>query len=312
MNSLCLLSRRNFLARTVLVSSAAALGGGGAWSAPAADRFAPPISVFSKVYQELKLDFEAAAELTAEAGLDGIDCPVRPGGEILPERAADDMPRYAEVLRKRKVDMLLLTTAIVSPATPHTEDILRTAKKLGVRYYRLGPVQVKGDGPTAKPLADLKAGLKDIASLNKELGLTALWQNHSPSGKTHYLGGDLQELHELVRDFAPDQIGVAFDLGHALIVHGEEWTPHFERLKSHVKVAYVKDAKIRGRFTRFGDGDFKSTDWFTRLKAMKYAAPFSLHIEFDWDDKGRDKNRAALLKTLKESVAELRQWTAKA
>ena len=282
------------------------------WPGQAADRFAPPISVFSKVYQELKLDFDASAELTAEAGLDGIDCPVRPGGEVLPERATDDMPRYAEALRKRKVEMLLLTTAILSPSTPHAEDILRAAKKLGIRYYRLGPVQMRGDGPTTKAVADLKAGLKDLAQLNKELGLTALCQNHSPSGKTHYLGGDLQELHEIVRDFPPEQIGVAFDLGHALIMYGEEWGPHFERLKSHLKVAYVKDANIHGRFTRFGEGDFKGTDWFTRLKAMGYAAPFSLHIEFDWDDKGRDKNRAALLRTLKESVATLRQWTAKA
>ena len=58
-----------------------------------------PIAVFSKVYQELKLDFKAAADLTAEAGLDGIDCPVRSGGEIEPEQAANWARYWRDVIR---------------------------------------------------------------------------------------------------------------------------------------------------------------------------------------------------------------------
>ena len=219
------------------------------------------------------------------------------------------MPRYAETLRKRKTGLLLLTTAIQSVATPHTEDILRTAKKLGIRYYRLGQWFHKAGQPEAKLVGEIKAQLKDLAALNKELGLCALFQNHSP-GKTKQAGGDLGELHEIVQDSDPDQIGIAFDLGHALIVHGDDWPPHFEKLKGHLKVAYIKDAKKSARFVPFGEGDFKNTDYFTRLKQLGYTAPFSIHIEFDWDDKGRNKTRAALLKALKESAAVLRQWVA--
>ena len=62
----------------------------------------PPVAVFSKLYQELKLNFEQSAEVTAEAGLDGIDCAVRDKGEIEPARAADEMPRYAEALGKHR------------------------------------------------------------------------------------------------------------------------------------------------------------------------------------------------------------------
>ncbi len=116
MNNQSYLSRRDFIARAALASSAVALWCGRVSAASDAKQFSPPIALFSKVYQELKLDFEQAAELTAEAGLDGVDCPVRPKGEIEPERAADDMPRYAEALRKRKVNLLLLTTGISSIA----------------------------------------------------------------------------------------------------------------------------------------------------------------------------------------------------
>src|SRR5271157_2576898 len=105
----CSLSRRAFLARTTLASAAA-------WSSPllcgaAAASLALPIVVFTKVYQTLKLGFDESAALTAEAGLDGIDCPLRPGGEILPERAADDLPRYVAALRQRNLQLPLLTTA---------------------------------------------------------------------------------------------------------------------------------------------------------------------------------------------------------
>ena len=304
-------SRRDFLARATVASSAAALCGCGAFHALGAEAFSPPITIFSKIYQELKLNFEQAAELTADAGLDGIDCPVRPGGEIDPERAADDMPRYAEALRKRKTDMLLLTTGILGVSSPHTEEILRTAKKLGIRYYRLGQWFHKAGEPEAKLVGEIKAQLKDLAALNKEIGVCAMFQNHSP-GKIKIAGGDLGELYEIVKDFDPDQIGVAFDLGHALVVHGNDWLPHFEKLKRHLSVAYVKDAKLGARFVPFGQGDFSQTDYFTRLKRMGYRAPFSVHIEFDWSEKGKNKTRTALLKALKESAGVLRQWLAKA
>ena len=307
----CSISRREFVSRTALAAAGAALALEQGWGAETAP-FSPPLAVFSKVYQELKLDFDQAGALTADAGLDGVDTPVRPGGEILPERATEDLPRYAEALRRHKKDVLLLTTAILGPATPHTEDILRTAKKLGVRYYRLGFVPLQPQTEVAKELVEAKARLRELAALNRELGLTAVFQNHSAVGRSRYLGGNLSELYEIVKDFPPEQIGVAFDLGHALIMHGQEWSSWFEKLKSHVQVAYVKDTDPGRRFVRFGEGEFSRTDWFSRLKAMHYRAPFSIHIEFDWTGPDKRKTREAMVKSLQECVATLRQWISKA
>ena len=125
------LSRRDFIARTLVASSTAALCRGDVLLGRTEENASLPIVVFSKVYQELELGFEAAAALTAEAGLNGIDCTVRPGGEILPENAARELPQYAAALNKRGLQIPLLTTAILSVSSPHAEDILRTAKKLG-------------------------------------------------------------------------------------------------------------------------------------------------------------------------------------
>ncbi len=306
-----LLSRRQFLGQSALLAAGAgSLPGSVLAAGPGA--FAPPLAVFSKVYQELKLDFAQAADLTAAAGLDGVDCPVRPGGEILPERAAEDLPRYAAALRQRKVDLLLLTTGILGLGTPHAEEILRTARKLGVRYYRLNWVQVPKDAEASRQMDEIKGRLKDLAAFNRELGLTGVLQNHSAGGRSRYLGGDLNELYELVKDFDPDQIGVAFDLGHALITHGRAWPDHFERLKRHIRVAYVKDTNASGRFVPFGEGEFSRTDWFGRLKRLGYHAPLSIHIEFDWAASGGGRTRAALRQTLQQSVRTLQGWLARA
>jgi len=304
------LSRRDFIAKTAVGAAAVELLPYTVPSVLAADKLSPPIVVFSKVYQTLSLNFDAAAAVTAEAGLDGIDPPVRPDGEILPERANDDLPRYFDAMHKRKLQLPLLTTAILSTSSPHTEEILRTAKKLGVRFYRVGFVDREGDAK--KQIIGFKAQLKDLAAMNKEIGIGALVQNHSPAGHGNYLGGDLNDMREIVSDFDPAQVGVAFDIGHAIIVHKEEWRPRFEALKSHIRVAYVKDAKMTGRWVPFGEGDVGHLGYFKLLKEMGYNAPISMHIEFDWTEKGKTKNREALVKALKESAGVLKKWLAEA
>jgi sugar phosphate isomerase/epimerase len=303
------LSRRDFIARTVAASSTAPLWAGGALRGSAGELSKPPIVVFSKVYQELKLDFDEAAAVTAEAGIDGIDCPVRPGGEILPDHAAQKLPQYAAALSQRGRQMPLLTTAITGVSSPCTEDILRSAKKLGVQFYRLGFVLRRADVPAGQQVREIRAQLKDLAALNRQIGIGAIFQNHSPSGRS-YVGGDLAEMHDIVKGFDPAQIGVAFDIGHALVVHGDDWRRHFEKLKAHLKVAYVKDVKRGGRWVPFGQGDIAATGCFKLLMRMGYRAPVSMHIEFDWTDGGKSKTRAALVKVLRESTQLLRQWLA--
>jgi sugar phosphate isomerase/epimerase len=300
--------------RAFVRAAVAAVGAGGVLVGNEGFGFAgesplPPVAVFSKVYQELKLDFAQAAEATAEAGLAGIDCPVRPGGEILPEHAADRMNQYAEALGKRGVRMLLLTTAIQGVDSPHVPEILAAAKRLGVRHYRLGYWPHRRDVPPAKLCERIKSSLKDLAAMNGEIGLCALFHNHSSGGNkaTGPAGGDLNEMHDIVKDFDPNQIGVAFDLGHALITHGDQWRSHFQRLKDHIRIVYVKDVKRPSRFVAFGQGEFGKTGFFRLLAQMNYNAPFSMHIEYDWASPG-NKTRAGLVETLKNSRRALEAW----
>src|SRR3982074_2017906 len=72
--------------------------------------------------------------------------------------------------------------ANTTSAWPRTEDILRTAKKLGVGFYRLGFIDRQSD--VARQISEIKAQLKDLAAMNKQIGIGGLLQNHSPSGHT--------------------------------------------------------------------------------------------------------------------------------
>ena len=278
------------------------LRGNAAW-ADAEAKYSPPVSIFAKVYQQLKLDFDQSADLTVAAGFDGLDVPVRPDGQIQPEHAVDELPRYADILAKRKLTLLLVTTGIVSVTSPHAEDVLTTAKKLGVTRYRIGFIP-----PTSK-IPEITAQLKELAALNKQIGMTGMLENHS---KPPYLGGDLNQMYEVVKDIDPDQIGVAFDVGHAIIMHGDDWTTHFEQLKPHICVAYIKDVKRPDKWVPFGKGDLPKTDFFKRLRAMNLIAPMSLHIEFDWTDGGKNKTREGLLAAAKASNETLHKWLAEA
>lgn len=305
-------SRRQFLSRTAALTAATALGDLGSPPLLGAGEFAPPVVVFSKIYHELHLSLDDSAALTAEVGLDGVDCPVRSSDQIRPERVREDLPRYVELLRQRHLQLPLLTTTIVSPETPHARDILTTARALGARYYRVGYTSLKAGGNMAQLIEQTRAQLQALAALNKEIGVCALVQNHSPSRPNGPLGGDLNDLFALVQDLPPDQVGVAFDLGHAILVHGDQWSAHFERLQPHIRVAYLKDVRRGQGFVRFGEGEFRQMDFFTRLKRMGYRAPLSLHIEYPWTKPGEPPTRAALAAALQDSLRVVRQWIAAA
>ena len=301
------LSRREFVLRLAAGSAGLAATLSGAMSGRAAEGGSIPVVIFSKAYQPLKLSFDQAAEFTAEAGLDGVDSPVRPDGEIKPERAAEELPVYVEALRKRSLRMPYITTAITSVATPEAESVLRTAKKLGIERYRVGFMQRLDDAGWPRQLAEVRARLKDLAALNKEIGIGAVLQNHSPAGHT-YVGGNLDELADIVEGFEPEQMGVAFDIAHALNVHGPEWRKKFDKLLPYLKVVYIKDANREKKFVPLGEGETGSSGYFEVLKRLNYRAPISLHIEYSAMPSAQPETRPELMKAVKGSLQVLRRW----
>jgi sugar phosphate isomerase/epimerase len=94
----------------------------------------PPILVFSKHLQFL--DYQEMANKAKEIGFDGIDLTVRPGGHVLPERVQTDLPKAVEAINKAGLRPMMMTTAVEN-ASGTDEIVLKTAAKLGIKYYRM-------------------------------------------------------------------------------------------------------------------------------------------------------------------------------
>lgn len=268
------LSRRAFLIRSAAAAAALHVPNLRAASPPFANN---KICAFEKPL--VSLSYDALADLYAGLGLAGVEAAVRPGGHVLPERVEDDLPRMIESLKKRGLEMTILTSAIDTLAAPHAEKVLRTAARLGVRRYRMLWFNYDLKKPILPQLEAIRPRLKELAALNRELGLTALYQNHSGP---KYVGSALWDSYSLVRDFDPKEIGLAYDIHHATVEGGLNWPVQFNLVRSHIQAVYVKDFVWEDRKVKdvpLGRGKI-DPKFFTLLKESKYPGPISLHVEY--------------------------------
>jgi sugar phosphate isomerase/epimerase len=292
------LPRRSFL-RTM---GAAALAT--PFAANAAESSLSPLIYFSKGVQ--KTTPERTAEVVAEIGWQGIELPLRAKGQIEPERVEEELPKMVEALKKRNLVVGMITTDITGPDTPHCEKVLRTAKALGITRYRMGFARYDLDKPIQPQLDALKPQCKELAALNKQLGVRGGWQNHSGA---KFVGCAVWDLYQIVRDLDPEALGVCFDIGHATLEGGMSWPVEARLLLPWIVCVYVKDfAWERGKKGGFepkwgplGQGAVRK-EFFDWLKKSGYRGPISQHCEYL---EGDGPNEMA---AMKKDFDTLKQW----
>src|SRR5688572_12229276 len=169
------ISRRQFIATSALALGATSLLGADAPTARTKSRF--QLVGFIKPFQ--RVPYDKIADIAHEVGWSGIECPVRKGGAIEPERVEDELPKLVEALRQRDLDVPVLATDVEEAAQPLTQKVLKTASKLGIRRYRLKHYYYDLNQPMAPQLKTFAAKLRDVAQLNKELNVQGSIQNHS-------------------------------------------------------------------------------------------------------------------------------------
>lgn len=266
------MQRREFLLTAATAMTATHV----AYGAPA-DRSRGPICVFTKPFQSLTYD--ELADHIAELGFDGIEVPVRDGGHIEPAQVPDELPKMIEALRKRDLEMTVMTSSINDPNDPLTERVLQTAAQLGIKRYRMKYFKYDLSKPVLSQLDEWRRQFLDLAALNKEIGITAIYQNHA--GR-NYLGASLWDIGRVLEGIAISQIGVAYDIRHATVEAGMSWPVTFHRIRPHIETVYVKDFRwIEGkpRNVPLGDGQI-SPEFFTMLAKSKFEGPVSLHEEY--------------------------------
>lgn len=313
-------SRRTALRRLAASVSTAALAGSGLLPGAgprralaqetAAETSKSKICLFTKHLQGLSYD--DIASLAAEAGVDGVEAPIRPKGHIEPERVPDELPKFIEALRKQGLELTILTSSInEASATQHAETVLRTAAQLGVKRYRMGYYRYDLEKPIWPQMEAIKPQLRDLIQLSQEAGIQPLYQNHS--GRD-FVGAPLWDIYGAMREYEAGQFSFAFDILHATVEGGLSWPLHLELASDYLGAAYFKDFRWVGRkleMCPLGEGQVDPA-YAEKLLAKGYEGPVALHVEYL---KGDPKD-PEVLKAFREAhlrdAAILKKWLGRA
>lgn len=277
--------------RELLKLAGGAVAGGliGAGVRPvSAEEKAPPllqrICLFTDHLDDYDYSYAEVAGMLKQLGIAGPDLTVRGGGLVLPERAAEDLPRAAAAFKAAGLSIPMISTNLtVGDATARA--ILGTAGKLGVRHFKLGYYHYHDPAAWRARLEEVRHELIPLLQLAESFGLTGGIHNHA--GAT--VGGAIWDTAELLPALGVKNVGFYFDPSHATIEGGNHaWKLNFHRAAERLKMVALKDfvwektgGQWRTRWVPLGEGMVRWPEFFRMLAKTGFSGPVSLHIEYD-------------------------------
>jgi sugar phosphate isomerase/epimerase len=243
----------------------------------------PPLCLFSKHLP--KLNYADLARTVKQIGFDGVDLTVRPGGHVLPERAAEDMPRAIDAIHAESLSVPMITTGLLNAKDSAARPTLSTAARLGVGLFKPGYWQYRAADNVETRIAEVRADAAGLVALAKEYGIAAGFHNHSGE----YVGEAVWDARAIIGDMDPRWIGYYFDPCHATAEGGlGGWSIALRMVLPRLKMVALKDfywekagAKWNMKMCPLGEG---MVDWirvFSMLAAGRFTGPLSLHVEYD-------------------------------
>lgn len=274
-------TRREFTRATARAGAAMLLG------VPAvASANRPVLCLFSKHLP--KLNYAELAHTVKQMGFDGVDLTVRPEGHVLPEFAAQDLPRAVETIRAQGLAVPMITTSLTSASDPAAQPTLTTAGRLGVPYFKLGYWQYQAGVPIESRLQQVRHNVAGIVAIAKEHGVAAGYHNHSGN----YVGAAVWDIRSIIGDMDPKWIGYYFDPCHATAEGGEGgWQISLRMAIERIKMVAIKDfywekraGKWEMRMCPLGEGMVRWPEVFAELRSAQFTGPISLHMEYEAAD----------------------------
>lgn len=250
---------------------------------PAPAAAGPTLSFFSKHLPDH--DYLRLGQALKQLGFPAVDLTVRPQGHVLPERAAEDLPRAVHTLREQGIEVPMITTGLLTAAEPTAKPILSAAGKLGVPCFKPGYYRYKDLKRVPEHVKETREQFRGLVELAREFRVQAGFHNHSGT----YVGAAMWDAWEVVRDLEPKWAGFYFDPGHAVVEGGAAgWNIGFHLLAPRIKMVAAKDfyweksgGKWRMRWCPLGEGMVPWPAVFQQLAAAGFRGPVSLHLEYD-------------------------------
>ena len=230
------------------------------------------------------MDPSRLAQNMKRVGYDGIDLTVRKGGHVLPERAAEDLPKAVAAILKQGLEVPMITTELVSAADPTARPILSTAGRLSIPFFK--PGYYKYDFvDVRRELQRAGDEFRRLAELGKGYGMQVGFHNHEG-----YVGAALWDIATVMDSLDPKWAGYYFDVRHATAEGGVGgWKIATNLVAPRLKMVAVKDfywEKTPGkgwqqRNCPLGEGMVNWKYYFKALARTGYHGPISVHLEYE-------------------------------
>ena len=272
------------------------------------------VHVFSKALQFL--DYNNMAAAVADIGFDGVDLSVRPGGHVLPENVGNDLPKAVSVLKKHGLQSIMMTTSIKDSGDRVSQNVLRTAASLGLKYFRTDWFRYPEKGSMPETLKGYEKKLNSLAALAASLGIQGSYQNHAGN----YVGASVWEMYELVKSSDKNGMGCQFDIRHAVVEGGLSWPQNLRLLAPYINTIVVKDflwQKIDGKWSvvdvPLGEGMVDFPKYFSLLRQYGLNVPISLHCEYplggaEHGARQISVDKKVVLDAIQKDLTRLKTW----
>lgn len=242
----------------------------------------PTFIFFSKPLPELGWDDLGRA--VRAAGYDGVDLTVRTKGHVLPERAAQDLPRAIAAIKSHGLTVPMITTELTSAADPTAKPLLETAARHGVRYFKTGYWRFSASPDVRAQVSAAGQALAGLASLARDCGIELGFHNHAA-----YIGAAVWDIAPAMDRVDPKWAGYYFDPRHAVAEGGAgAWKAATHLVLPRLKMVALKDCVWektpdgwRIEDVPLGEG---MVDWAwigAALRQAKFAGPVSVHLEYE-------------------------------
>ncbi|XMO87616.1 TIM barrel protein [Algibacter sp. AS12] len=250
------------------------------------------VNIFSKHLQFL--DYKTTGEMAASMGFSGVDLTVRPKGHVLPDHVKVDLPKAIADIKLGGSQCNMITTSVENVNNPLDVDVIKTAAKCGVNFYRTNWFKYLEGETLEASINFYKNQVQALSELNAQHNIVGCYQNHAGVK----VGASFWEVKAILELANTTFFGTQYDIRHAVVEGGNSWVNGLNLLQNHIKVIVLKDFKwglVNGQWkivnVPIGEGMVDFDTYFKILKKYKLKPPVSLHLEYDLGgaEKGQDE-----------------------
>ncbi len=261
------------------------------------------------------LSIEDACAGARQAGFDGLDLTLRPGGHVLPEQAEMGLAQAAQTARAAGLSIPMVSTALSSVESPEAESIFAAAAHYGARKLKLGYWDYQPFGSLAAQVDSARRQLQGLIALGRRYQVLPCVHCHS--GRYVASGGPL--LYLVLKDFDPGDVGAYVDPMHMTIEGGRNgWELGLDLLAPWLALVGVKNfrwlpaerdtrgqQRYRWEYCPLADGQAPLPEFVGYLRQLGYDGLVSLHSEYKGESSFR---RLSTPELLEQSAEDLRYW----